>query len=346
VRGQIGGVRTYQANLTGANEVPPVTTAMSGRAIMALSADAGSLAYRLSVADVVSTTAAHIHQGRVGVNGPVIFNLIPSGATLNPASAVAGTITLTDTNLFHLIGGNYYVNVHTAARPAGEVRGQLTPYAPVNTITTTLTVSAEVPLEAAALPAAPDVAGGVTRFHLNPTPGILQYELSVTDLVSVTAAHIHRGLPGVNGPIIFPLFNPPATLSPSSPVAGILALDNAQMVDLLTGYYYVNVHTVARPAGAVRGQVSPDSDGDSITDLVESTGDPDRDNQPNFLDLDSNGNGIPDRTEVGPDPTNPVDSDGDGIPNFRDLSPTALDEGGEPSAPANFIYIPVIKNKQ
>lgn len=346
IRGQIGGVRTYQANLAGANEVPPNTGAVSGRAIMALSADAGSLAYRLSVADVVSTTAAHIHQAKTGANGPVIFNLIPSGATLNPANAVNGTITLTETHLFNLISGNYYVNVHTSARPAGEVRGQLTPLAPVNTITTTLTVSAEVPLEAAAQPAAPDVAGGVTRFNLNPAPGLLQYELAVTDLVSVTAAHIHRGLPGVNGPVIFPLFAAPTILSPSSPVAGILMLDNAQMVDLLTGYYYVNVHTAARPAGAVRGQVSPDSDGDSITDLLESTGDPDRDNVPNFLDLDSNGNGTPDRTEVGADPNNPVDSDGDGIPNFRDLSPTALEGGSEPSAPANFLYIPVVKNKQ
>lgn len=348
IRGQIGGLRTYAANLAGSNEVPPNTGAVSGRAILALSADASALAYRLSVADVVSTTAAHIHQAKAGVNGPVIFNLIPSGSTLNPANAVSGTLILTETHLFNLISGNYYVNVHTAARPAGEVRGQVTPLAPVGAISTTLTVSAEVPLEAeaAAQPTAPDVAGGLARFNLNPATGMLQYELAVTDLVSVTAAHIHKGLPGRNGPVIFGLYSAPTVLSPSSPVAGIRALSAPQWVDLLTGYYYVNVHTAARPAGAVRGQVSPDSDGDAITDLLESTGDPDRDNLPNFLDLDSNGNGTPDRTEVGADPNNPVDSDNDGIPNFRDLSPTALEGGSEPAAPANFLYIPVVKKQQ
>ncbi len=103
--------------------------------------------------------------------------------------------------------------------------------------------------------------------------------------------------------------------------------------------YYVNVHTAAKPAGAVRGQRSPDSDGDSISDLVETTGDADKDNVPNFLDTDANGNGVLDSAEAGADPTNPVDSDGDGIPNFRDASPTALEESNEPHAPWR-IYVP------
>jgi uncharacterized repeat protein (TIGR01451 family) len=62
-----------------------------------------------------------------------------------------------------------------------------------------------------------------------------------------------------------------------------------------------------------------DQDGDTIPDNVESAVDSDGDNQPNFLDTDSDGDALPDKEEVGPDPTNPQDRNGDGIPDY--LSP-------------------------
>ncbi len=67
-----------------------------------------------------------------------------------------------------------------------------------------------------------------------------------------------------------------------------------------------------------------DSDGDGIPDKVE-VGDPtnpvdtDGDGTPDYLDTDSDGDGIPDSVEAGADPTKPVDTDGDGLPDYRDL---------------------------
>ena len=62
----------------------------------------------------------------------------------------------------------------------------------------------------------------------------------------------------------------------------------------------------------------PDSDYDGIPDRLEGSGDIDGDGAGNFLDDDSDGNGISDSEEVGPNPLDPLDSDGDGIPDFLD----------------------------
>lgn len=61
-----------------------------------------------------------------------------------------------------------------------------------------------------------------------------------------------------------------------------------------------------------------DQDKDSLPDVVEGVGDPDHDNRPNFLDLDADGDGVPDQVEVGPNPLAPLDRDNDGLPDYLD----------------------------
>ena len=68
-----------------------------------------------------------------------------------------------------------------------------------------------------------------------------------------------------------------------------------------------------------------DSDGDGIPDADEIGTDPlnpldtDGDGVPDYLDLDADGDGIPDADEIGDDPSNPLDTDGDGVPDYLDL---------------------------
>ncbi len=62
----------------------------------------------------------------------------------------------------------------------------------------------------------------------------------------------------------------------------------------------------------------PDADGDGIPDSVEGTADTDGDGTPDAQDTDSDNDGIPDRSEVGVDPLNPLDTDADGIPDYLD----------------------------
>jgi hypothetical protein len=108
--------------LTGDQEVPPIKTAASGGGTILISSDK-------SVSGSVTTTgvegtAAHIHEGPAGKNGPIIIPLT-KGAD-NTWSVPAGA-KLTDAQYKSYQEGNLYVNVHSAANKGGEIRAQLNP---------------------------------------------------------------------------------------------------------------------------------------------------------------------------------------------------------------------------
>lgn len=110
------------AALTGSHEVPPVSTSASGRSTISVASDR-----TLSGAVIVTgmePTAAHIHHGAVGTNGPVIVPLVKTAPTTFSVPAGA---KLTDAQYAALKEGNLYINVHSAAHPGGEIRLQLAP---------------------------------------------------------------------------------------------------------------------------------------------------------------------------------------------------------------------------
>jgi hypothetical protein len=92
--------------------------------------------------NVVNATLAHIHDGDVGVAGPVVVALVqnPTGTWNVPANTV-----LTDAQIARLQAGGYYVNVHTQLNPNGEIRGQLIAGSTANTFNATLDRAHEVP---------------------------------------------------------------------------------------------------------------------------------------------------------------------------------------------------------
>lgn len=108
--------------LTGAQEVPPVNTQASGRSSIAVIGDK-VITGRVEVSNL-NATAAHIHQGASGQNGPVIIPLVKTAD--NVWSVPTNTI-LTSAQFDAYRSGNLYVNVHSAANPAGEIRAQLKP---------------------------------------------------------------------------------------------------------------------------------------------------------------------------------------------------------------------------
>ena len=105
--------------LSGANEVPPVTTSASGAGTISV-ADDGSVSGSVTTKGVQGT-AAHIHMGVAGKNGPVVVPFTKDGDAFK---APAGAKLDADQMKAFKAGGLYF-NVHSAANPGGELRAQL-----------------------------------------------------------------------------------------------------------------------------------------------------------------------------------------------------------------------------
>lgn len=117
------GGRPLTATLTGAAEVPgPGDADGSGTASVRINPGQGQVCYELTVKDIQTATAAHIHAGAAGVAGPVKV-----GLTAAADGSWKGCVDA-DKELVKDImqnPGNYYVNVHNAEFKDGAIRGQL-----------------------------------------------------------------------------------------------------------------------------------------------------------------------------------------------------------------------------
>jgi len=133
---------TLTATLTGAQETPApgVNTGAFGNATVLVNMRTRTVTWTVNVFNLPSgVTAGHIHVGAVGTPGPTVINFtVPTGASNDfniTGSAVDTTFTLrpdqgirsADDMFQALLGGNTYVNVHSAVNGGGEIRGQLTP---------------------------------------------------------------------------------------------------------------------------------------------------------------------------------------------------------------------------
>jgi hypothetical protein len=105
--------------LSGAEEVPPVQTQASGSGTISV-ADDGSVSGSITTAGV-EAKAAHIHMGDAGTAGPVIVPLVKDGDGFK----VAPGAKLNAEQQKAFVAGGLYVNVHSAAHPSGEIRGQI-----------------------------------------------------------------------------------------------------------------------------------------------------------------------------------------------------------------------------
>ena len=113
----------FKANLTGGAEVPgPGDNSGSGTAQVTVDSDKNEVCYDLTVAKLDDATAAHIHEGAAGKEGPVKVGLdAPKSGSTKGCKTVDAAVV--QDMMAH--PANYYVNVHNAAFPKGAVRGQL-----------------------------------------------------------------------------------------------------------------------------------------------------------------------------------------------------------------------------
>jgi len=192
-------------------------------------------------------TASHIHLGKTGVNGPVVYDLTPF-VNGNKIKGVITGIVLGNGDVAKFLEGEYYVNVHTSANPAGEIRGQIFPETDHN-------FRAQLDLTQAGNPG--NTAFGLATINLSLDQKKLEIRMLVNGLSgNITNSHLHYGAPGNSGPPVIPLmsYNSGNTFQGYFDISTLP--DQAGFLDSLNqGKVYVNVHTAMYPAGEIRGQV-------------------------------------------------------------------------------------------
>jgi len=123
--GAMAGARAevvkLQAELKGSNEVPPNTSTASGTAEATLDTDSKLLTYTVTYSGLSGPAmGAHFHgPSEAGKNAGIV---LPFKTVQSP---IHGEATLTDSQAADLLAGKWYANIHTAANPGGELRGQM-----------------------------------------------------------------------------------------------------------------------------------------------------------------------------------------------------------------------------
>jgi hypothetical protein len=234
---------SFSAKLDGAQETPANTSTAVGVAHLTLTPNMDSLLVRVDYTGLQSAySSAHIHIGAVGVSGGVAFTLpAPSNNTIT--DVITGA-SLTPSVLANLFTSNYYVNIHSANQPNGELRGQIYAEADYN-FSCVLDAAQEVP--------APNNASvfGVALFNLAKHKGTLTYNVVMNNLSgAISSGHIHKGITGVAGGVVTTL----------NLVGANRFMGSVDPTPFLTALFadslYINVHTAANPNGEARGQLS------------------------------------------------------------------------------------------
>ena len=282
----------FSSTLTGAQEVPSVTSIGSGTGVVSVDPATNQMRATIVTADV-NGTQAHIHLGATGVVGPVVFLLTENEAG---SGVWTTTATLTTDQLTQLTAGNYYFNVHTAAYPDGEIRGQILAQLPpsgsaINTTSSTTVTSAGGTDTSATASGSSSTGATVSSASTNDATaytntnravfftnvlsgslvappnaststatGLAAYHPTNRLLTAVvvsrelagTGANIRQAVAGATGPVV-------GSFIETSPGSGIWVLRTVltatQATALNNGGMYYELLSSAFPAGELRGQI-------------------------------------------------------------------------------------------
>jgi hypothetical protein len=117
---------SFKVPLSGAEQVPPVSTTGKGSADLTWDSSTRVVTWDITDSGLTGpVTMAHFHNGAEGKNGPVVIWLTQKNT--EATGAIKGDATLTPEQAQQFEAGDWYINVHTKDHPAGEIRGQVKP---------------------------------------------------------------------------------------------------------------------------------------------------------------------------------------------------------------------------
>ncbi|HKQ84403.1 MAG TPA: CHRD domain-containing protein [Steroidobacteraceae bacterium] len=196
----------------------------------------------------ITATLAHIHSGAAATAGPIEVNLVQSSSNPNHWDVEPGA-TFTPEQIDQLLRGELYVNVHSAAYPAGEIRAQLKP--------TDVQIAVAYMSGDDVSPPVTTTASGIAGATVNTATNVATVHLTTAGVDDATDAHVHVGQLTVNATT--PLLT--LTKDPSVP-SHWSAIDQtitaANYTSLSNGEWYADVHTPANPNGELRAQLTTD----------------------------------------------------------------------------------------
>jgi hypothetical protein len=236
--------------LSGIQEVPFNSSQGTGTADVSYNKTTRRLTYTITFSGLTGNpTAGHIHASAPrGTNASVIIPF--SGLPASTSGTINGSAVITAAQETDLLNGLFYFNLHTAAFPGGEIRGQiefLNQSFMVSKLNIPLSGDQEVPAKMVA-----GTGNGTVVYNKNTK--LLSYSVTYSNLTNLTAGHIHGSAPrGVNASVLIPFSGLPA--STSGTINGSAVITAAQETALLNGLFYFNLHTTANPGGEIRGQI-------------------------------------------------------------------------------------------
>lgn len=234
----------FSAKLDGAQQSPAVTTNALGVGSFMLNNLRNELCINVAVNGLSGPiTSAHIHEGAVGVSGGVLVDL-SAGINGNQIILTVSGTDLTSDLISKLINGITYLNVHTAANPNGEIRGQIM-----------LETDHGIVAMADGMQEVPTVmtsAYGLGIFTLSKDQNTINYQFIAQNLSgAITSAHLHMGAVGVSGGVVQDL----SADIMGNVISGSFMPSAALVTAIMNGEIYINVHTAMNPGGEIRGQL-------------------------------------------------------------------------------------------
>eukprot|EP01095_Lingulamoeba_sp_RSL-Kostka_P012563 TRINITY_DN4998_c6_g1_i1.p1 TRINITY_DN4998_c6_g1~~TRINITY_DN4998_c6_g1_i1.p1 ORF type:complete len:353 (+),score=127.30 TRINITY_DN4998_c6_g1_i1:58-1059(+) len=250
----LGKTKKFSATINGEQQVPTAvaSTGEGSGSFFLHEDDDNNFEWIIEIEglDINNLTGCHFHEGRIGTNGDVMFEITMTSDDSGTEITSEGDRHVSSDQARHIKNGHWYVNCHTTENEGGEVRGQ------VLTIAERFQAKLKGDKE---VPAVDTKKKGEAKFKIDYNLLELEYEIT-HDINGVVGAHIHGPADSGENSDPFIVFE-----DPSSPIKGVHQLTTEHMNFIRAGLAYVNIHSQEHENGEIRGQVEESSE-ESSTD--------------------------------------------------------------------------------